>query len=132
MGSGGRIIGSAVALLLVLAAPAGAHVEKRSGPFLLTLGWVDEPALSGAPNVVEVGVATSGGSPLAVPAGALQVEVSAAGEATTLPLVPSDEGGGLRAAIIPTRAGTYSFHVSGIVRGRTVDARATCGGGTFD
>jgi|SRR3954452_8634891 hypothetical protein len=132
MSHGGRILGSAVAALLALAGPAGAHVEERSGPFRLTLGWLDEPALSGAPNAVEVGVSEAGRGPLAVPAGALDVEVSSAGAATTLPLVPADEGGGLRAVIVPTRPGTYAFHVTGTIRGKPVDARATCGGATFD
>src|SRR4051794_14333622 len=119
-------------VLLTHAAPAAAHVEKRSGPFRVSLGWVDEPALSGAPNAVEVALADAGGSAVPVPAGALQVEVSFAGTATTLPLVPADEGGGLRALVIPTRAGSYAFHVTGALRGRTVDVRATCGSGSFD
>jgi hypothetical protein len=127
-----RILGSAVAALLVLAAPAGAHVERDAGPFRLTLGWVDEPPLSGEANAVEVGVSEAGGGAVAVPAGALSVEVSSAGAATTLPLVPADEGGGLRAVIVPTRPGTYALHVTGTLRGKPVDAQATCGDSTFD
>jgi hypothetical protein len=132
MSRGSRILGSAVAALLALAGPAGAHVERSSGPFRLTLGWVDEPPLSGEANAVEVGVSGAGGGPLAVPAGALSVEVSSAGATTTLPLVPADEGDGLRAVIVPTRPGTYAFHVTGTIRGKPVDARAACGGATFD
>src|SRR3954454_2473834 len=139
MRRGSRIHGSAVAPLLALAGPAGPHVERSSGPFRLTLGWVDEPPLSGEANAVEVGVSGAGGGPLAVPAGggsvpagALSVQASSAGATTTLPLVPADEGEGLRAVIVPTRPGTYAFHVTGTIRGKPVDARAACGGATFD
>jgi hypothetical protein len=132
MSRGSRILGSAVAALLAFAGPAEAHVERDSGPFRLTLGWVDEPPLSGEANAVEVGVSEAGGGRVAVPAGALSVEVSSAGAATTLPLVPADEGGGLRAVIVPTRPGTYAFHATGAIRGKPVDAQATCGDSTFD
>src|SRR4051794_28439437 len=131
----GRIAAAAaVALavaLLALAGAADAHVERRSGPFRVSLGWVDEPALSGARNAVEGGVADARGSPVAGPAGALDVGGSYAGVATTLPLVPA-EGGGLEAVIVPTRPGTYAFHVTGTLRGKAIDARATCGTRTFE
>jgi hypothetical protein len=123
-----------VAIAFALPAGAAAHVEKRSGPFRVTMGWGEEPAYSGAPNFVEVTVADAAGTPVAVPPGALDAEVSfgQAAAVITLPLVLTGERGRLRATMVPTRPGTYRFHVTGTVRGRPVDARATCSGATFD
>src|SRR4051812_14122624 len=103
-----------VALGLALPAGGAAHVEKRSGPFRVTMGWGEEPAYSGAPNFVEVAVADGAGTPVVVPPGALDAEVSfgQAAAVITLPLVPAAERGKLRATIVPTRPGTYRFHVT--------------------
>src|SRR4051812_23086264 len=126
---GRRSTCAAAALFLSLVAAAGAHVSESSGPYRLTLGWGNEPAISGSENHVSVAVADRSGAPVAVPAGALDVDVSFGGEATTLPLLPSERRGELRAVIVPTRPGTYGFHVSGRLGGKAIEARATCGGG---
>src|SRR4051794_2275199 len=118
-------------VLLFLSPPASAHVTEASGPYRVAMGWEDEPALSGAPNGVEVALTTATGAPVAARAGALTVELGSGGAVKTLPLAPVGPGA-FRAAVIPTRPGTYSFHVTGTVRGRPVDARATCSGRTFD
>jgi hypothetical protein len=118
-------------LLLALSPNASAHVVETSGPYRVTMGWGEEPALSGERNFVEVEVADAGGAPVRVPAGALTVEVSFAGAVRTLPLEPAEDGG-LRAVLVPTRPGTYAFHVTGTLRGSPVDVRATCSERTFD
>jgi hypothetical protein len=134
-----RSLQSVVAFLGMLAmafpAGAGAHVAERSGPFRVTMGWGEEPAYTGAPNFVEVAVTdiASGAAP-AIPPGALDVEVSFGQNAatTTLPLTPSGTRGQLRATIVPTRPGTYAFHVTGTVRDKPLDVQATCSPSTFD
>jgi hypothetical protein len=128
------VVSALAAVALALPAAAGAHVVERSGPFRVTMGWGEEPAYSGAANFVEVAVAGQSGAPVAVPPGALDVEVSFGRDATaiTLPLTPTGSPGKLRATIVPTRPGTYGFHVSGALRGKPVDVRATCSGATFD
>src|SRR4051812_23692572 len=122
----------AIVLLLVSAGSAQAHVEKRSGPFRVTMGWGVEPPYSGALNYVEVELADRAGDPVAVPPGALEVEVTFGTALTSLPLLPAGAPGKLRATIIPTRPGTYAFHVTGTVRGRSLDVQAACSPGTFD
>jgi hypothetical protein len=117
--------------LLAFAAPATAHVEKSSGPYALTLGWGNEPALTGAENSVEVEVARAG-APVAVKAGALEAEVSFGPATKTLPLLPTGSPGEVGAVLVPTRPGTYAFHVTGKLNGSTIDVQATCSGGTFD
>jgi hypothetical protein len=123
---------SLLALLLAGAATAAAHVTEESGPFEVEMGWAKEPPSVDGENFVEVGVSEAGGKPVPVPAGALSVEVAYADTAVTLPLVPTEEPGGLEAALTPTRPGTYAFHVSGTVHGQSLDVGATCSQSTFE
>jgi hypothetical protein len=96
------------------------------------MGWGEEPAYSGALNSVELEVADGSGRPVAVPPGALDVEVTFGKALVSMPLFPAGARGKLRAAIIPTRPGTYAFHVTGSLRSQSVDVSARCGGSTFD
>ena len=121
-----------MALALTLTPAALAHVEKRSGSYSVAMGWGNEPPVSNSENFVDVTVTDASGAPVETPAGALQVEVSFGGEATTLPLVPGDERGQLRAAIVPTRPGTYGFRVRGTIDKRAVETEATCSESTFE
>jgi hypothetical protein len=134
---GARPIGIALvavlaALLTFAVAPARAHVTEDAGSFEVELGWGVEPPLLGAANFVEVNVTDAEGTPVAVPDEALAVEVVYGDAAVTLPLHTTEQPGSLEAAITPTRPGTYSFHVSGSVGGRSLDATATCSDSTFE
>lgn len=119
-------------LLLVLAPPASAHVTKVAGPYRVSMGWRDEPPFAGFDNSVEVGVSDASGTPVKDVGGELEVEVSFGGARIRLPLRPTEEPGDLLAAIVPTRPGTYAFHVTGTVKGRAIDTRATCSDRTFE
>ena len=137
MTPGARLAGIALAalaaaLLTFAADPAQAHVTERAGSFEVELGWGVEPPRLGAENFVEVNVADGSGDPVAVPAGALSVEVVYGDAALTLPLAPTGDPGSLEARLTPTRPGTYSFHVSGSVQGKPLDASATCSESTFE
>ena len=129
-----RGCGALVVLLLALAtAPSAfAHAELRSGPLRLELGWAVEPAISGAENAVQVTVTDAAGRPVAIPAGALRAQVSAAGTATTVALEPTETPGEARGTLVPTRPGTYAFRVTGRLDGRPVDVAATCSERSFD
>jgi hypothetical protein len=121
------------ALLTIGAGLAQAHVAKRSGPFEVELGWGEEPPFVDADNSVELEVADAhSGAPVAVPAGALAVEVAYGGTSVTLPLAPATAPGTLEAPITPTRPGTYSFSVTGDVQGHPLDVSATCSQSTFE
>jgi hypothetical protein len=130
-----RIVAVAAVSLLAPAlftSTASAHVEKASGPFRVELGWGVEPPLTGLDNFVQVEVADAGGAPITVPAGALSVEVAYGASAVTLPLVPGEGPGELRAELVPTRPGAYSFDVSGRLRGRSLAVSASCSESTFE
>src|SRR3954454_13644523 len=115
----------AVGLVLAFGGAAQAHVVKRSGPFRVTMGWAVEPPYSGSLNHVEVEVGDRSGAPATGPAGglgggvgrctagAMDVDVTFGRALASMPLFPAGARGKLSAAIIPTRPGTYAFHVTG-------------------
>jgi hypothetical protein len=126
-----------LALLAALAAlattPASAHETREAGGFRLTIGWAEEPAYRGAENAVEVTLTTADGAPVTdLGGGALTVEASVGDDTATFALQPGDRPGVLVAPLVPTRVGTYTFHVSGLVQGNVVDATSTCSPQTFD
>ena len=117
-------------LLLGGAVPAAAHVTEPAGPYRLSIGWGNEPPLSGSPNVVEVAVATGAGAPVA--GASLTAEVSFGAARRTFPLLPGERPGSYQAVLVPTRPGSYAFHVRGTVKGRVVDVQAICSPRTFE
>ena len=121
------------ALLLTLPAPASAHETQTVNRLRLTIGWGDEPVFSGAKNSVEVDVSEATGAPVTDPGGSLTAEVSFGDERIVLPLQPSGQRPGkFRAWLVPTRPGTYTFHITGTVKGQTIDTSSTCSDKTFD
>ena len=117
---------------LVGASSAAAHAQVRSGPLAIELGWTVEPAITGAVNGVQVTVEDAAGRPVAIPAGTLRAQVSAAGTATTVALVPTETPGEARGTLVPTRPGTYAFRITGRLDGRAVDVASTCSARSFD
>jgi hypothetical protein len=124
---------SATVLPLALAAGAAAHETQSVKQYRLTIGWGEEPAYSGYKNSVDVDVADVAGAPVTdLGGGSLAVEVSFGDERIVRPLLPSGlKPGRFRAGLVPTRAGTYTFHVTGTVKGQTIDTRSTCSDTTF-
>lgn len=108
-----------------------AHDKKVSGRLQLTVGWGDEPAFTGSRNAVVVALADAAG-PLKDPGGSLSVEISFGIERITLPLEPVfGRPHEYRAWLVPTRAGTYTFHVTGKVNDQAIDITSTCSESTF-
>jgi hypothetical protein len=125
-----RVIGGLV-LLVALATPAAAHETRTVGPFDVTIGWGNEPPLTGLPNSIDVVVARVDRAPLAASA-SLAVEVVFGTARVTLPLAGGGAPGLFRAEIVPTRAGTYSFHITGKIGSDNLDVVSGCSGETFD
>ncbi len=130
-----------LAMLLLGAAPASAHVVSTVGKYQLTVGWSSEPTYSGFPNAVYLGVKDAATlHPVDDIGDALRVTVST-GKLTSPPLQPQltfDEDTGLgshgvyTASIIPTAPGVYTFHLSGSINGQTIDKSFTSSDSTFD
>ena len=120
-------------LLLSSSSAVWAHETRDVDQLRLTIGWGDEPAFTGFKNFVSVAVSDAKGAPVIDPGGSLSVEVSFGDERIVLPLLPAGERRGeYRAWLVPTRPGTYTFHITGRIKGQTVDATSTCSDRTFD
>lgn len=127
-----RRIGVAAAVALALAVNVSAHETASIGQMRLTVGWGDEPAFSGLRNSVDVDVVDAHGAPVIDPAGSLTAEVAFGDDWITLPLVASRaRPGRFSAPLLPTRSGTYTFHITGRLKGQTVEMTSTCSDMTF-
>lgn len=124
-------------LLLVGASPAGAHQRRPVGPFETTVGWLDEPAFAGFKNGVQLRIERPARGeeeePRPVGNAELQVEVifglqDGDEQTEAMPLEPAfGSPGEYRATLIPTRPGTYTFHIFGTVGNRDFDEFYTSG-----
>jgi hypothetical protein len=124
---------SMMALLQVLSDPVLGHERQVVGRFRLTIGWGEEPPFTGSKNFVVVAVSDAAGAPVTDPGGSLAVEVSFGDQRLVLPLQPGGERRGeFRAWLVPTRAGTYTFHITGKLRDQTIDTKSTCSDSTFE
>ncbi len=124
---------SMMALLQVLSDPVLGHERQVVGRFRLTIGWGEEPPFTGSKNFVVVAVSDAAGAPVTDPGGSLAVEVSFGDQRIVLPLQPAPERKGeFRAWIVPTRVGTYTFHITGKLKDQTINANSTCSDSTFE
>jgi hypothetical protein len=123
----------AVALVALLTTPslAGAHGSVTVGDMTLGVGWRDEPTFADQPNAVELTAVDSAGVQVVDPDSALSATVTF-GDATVVRPMVFVGPGDYVAPLVPTQAGTYSFHIEGTLAGETVDFEATCSDTTFD
>ena len=128
----GRLAISLSAALLTLSASIRAIDKQTVGTMQLTIGWGDESAFAGSRNSIDVAVADSTGAPVADPTNTLSVEVSFGDRRLRLPLLPVDRRPGMfRAWIVPSRAGSYAFHITGRLKGEAIDITSACSEKTF-
>lgn len=121
----------AAALACLSIVSASAHDRKAAGPLTVVIGWAAEPAYSGSLNAVIVSLSDRGG-PLKQVDGSLSVEVAFGTERTTLALEPvPNRAHEFQAALVPTRAGTYTFRVTGTINKQPIDVSSTCSDSTF-
>jgi hypothetical protein len=132
-GAKARQFALATGFLLVAWTSAPAHETKGVGDLRLTVGWGEEPAFSGFRNFVEVDVADAAGRPVTdLGGGTLSAEVSFGSERISLSLLPArGQPGKFSAWLVPTRPGTYTFHITGMARGQVIDMTSTCSQETF-
>jgi hypothetical protein len=126
-----------VALALALSAPALAHERRMVGPYQLVVGWLAEPAFQGQANAASVRITDTRVTPAKAVEGlqeTVRIEISSGGLAPYRGTVRAVFGQpGLYALdIIPTAAGSYSFHISGKVETLDVNEVFESGPGRFD
>lgn len=115
-----------------LSATAAAHVHQTANGLELTFGWHSEPAFTGSANAIDLEVADVDGTPVSGSDASVTVDLSIGDDRTQLALTATDEPGLFTAPIVPTRAGTYTFHIVGTARGKSIDVTSTCSDQTFD
>jgi len=134
-------LSGAALLCLFVATGASAHVVEHAGPYHLEIGWQREPTYVGEANGVQVIITDARSKPVNdLKQDDLKVVVSTAGqqsgELTFDPAFDLEEAEGnfgeYDAPIIPTAPGDYTFHLTGNIRGQTVDITVTSGDKTFD
>ena len=128
--------GLMLTMLALLAGPAAAHEEREVGGFALVVGFGQEPAYAGQPNSVQL-LLSKGGNPITDLGDTLSVAVGFGDQSRDVSVEPFFEigefgtPGDYRAWFIPTRAGQYSFHFTGTIRGTKIDETFTSGPKTF-
>ncbi len=137
-----RILSIAAAIAVVLASlgiftsPAAAHESRTVGPYTFVVGWIVEPAVAGQSNGLDLTVTeTAGGKPVGGLATTLKAEVIVGGGAKTrsLALAPDgDQPGHYTSGFVPTRAGDYTFHLSGTAGTTKVDEKFESGPNRFE
>ena len=132
------MIGGAVVLQ---AAPASAHEQRVVGDVVMVVGWSNEPTYAGYQNAAGVSLSEVGpsedqeGPPISD--ADIQVDILFGDETSTtstgpLPMEEAfSEPGLFEADIIPTRPGTYTYHVTGTVAGQEIDEFFTSSEDTF-
>lgn len=133
-----KVLGAALAIAVSLLAPTAvwAHEQRAAGSVELVVGWSTEPAYAGAPNAVSVSVTHDGRSVERADLDAIVIFGGREASKRTEPLpleAVFGKPGAYEAPIVPTRPGTYTFHVSGTLSdGERVDEYFTSGEETFD
>jgi hypothetical protein len=129
---------AALLVLLINVAPVFAHEHRRVGGYEFVVGWVEEPTYAGFMNGVQVRLTDETGRPVDDLGDSLKVEVIYGKQRTEaaalFPAFGATVGrpGDYRMSFIPTRPGTYTFHLTGTIRGHRVDESFTASERTFD
>jgi hypothetical protein len=133
------LMAAVIATLIVgSAGHALAHEERTVGKYHFAVGFGDEPAYAGQKNSVQLILAGPNDQPVVDLTDTLKVEVMFGNQKLELPLQPDFEvgefgnPGDYRAWFFPTRAGAYTFHFFGTIKGQKVDASFTSSPTTFD
>ena len=127
-----RAVAGGIVFASALVAAVDAHDAHVAGPYRLVIGWSDEPAFTGIRNAVSVEITEVGKGPVTDQA-SLAVEVSFGAERIVLALSRDPlRHHVFQAPLVPTRAGTYAFHLTGKVKSQAIDITTTCSEKTFD
>ncbi len=105
---------------------ASAHITKAFGNYLIEVGWVNEPALTGQMNealvVVVKGSHIDTGQPVINALANMQISVKYGTITKPLDFLPSKTADGQYVgSLIPTRVGSYSLVMKGTIEGQAID-----------
>jgi hypothetical protein len=138
------VLGAAVLLAALAAAPASAHTEKKAGRYSFVIGFGTEPAYAGQPNSLQV-IISRDGRPATDLAGQLDGLMAHAyyggkadpkAENAMMPLEPHfGDGwgtpGDYRSFFVPTQPGAYTFTLKGKLGAQKINLAVPSGPDTF-
>ena len=138
------VLGTAVLLAALVAAPASAHTEKKAGRYSFVIGFGTEPAYAGQPNSLQV-IISRDGRPATDLAGQLDGLMAHAyyggkadpkAENAMMPLEPHfGDGwgtpGDYRSFFVPTQPGAYTFTLKGKLGAQKINLAVPSGPDTF-
>jgi len=105
--------------------PASAHITKVFGNYLVTVGWQNEPVYNGLLNAPIVEVKKGNGDsakPVINALANMQISIKYGSVTKQLDFVPDNTVDGQYVSpLIPTRVGTYSLIMKGIVEDQSID-----------
>jgi len=111
-----------------------AHEQRTVGNYNFVVGFLNEPAYVGLPNGLDLRISNKdSGKPVEGLEKTLQAEFIFGSK--TMPLTVKarfGQPGAYTADLIPTKAGTYIFHIFGTVEGQKVDEKFESGPGRFN
>lgn len=135
-----RLCGCFLALALALALPvlvpgvALAHERRQVGPYTFIVGFLNEPAIEGQPNSIDLRISDAAtGQPVEGADKVLKAAVAAGGgSAKEMPLTARfGQAGAYNAFFIPTKSGSYSFTFTGAIGGQPINEKFESGPGRF-
>src|SRR5215218_7796301 len=138
------VLGAAVLLAALAAAPASAHTDEKAGRYSFVVGFGDEPAYAGQPNSMQV-IISRDGKPATDLAGKLDGLMAHAyygrkadpkAENAMMPLEAHfGDGwgtpGDYRSFFVPTQAGAYTFTLKGRLGDQKINLVVPSGPKTF-
>lgn len=110
---------------------ARAHEGRESGTVHVVVGWAAEPPVAGVLNAVQLTARHKDGDPAQRVLLRVSLGFGSQSEENPRALLPGRRAE-YRAAVVPTRAGAYVFHVTGKIEGRAFDQVFTSGPSTFE
>jgi hypothetical protein len=136
----GAVTAVTLALTSVMTASAHEHRMIGGGKYMVLVGWKDEPTFTGVRNAVQFFLNDAAGKPINDLGDTLKLSVvykdEKSGPISLMPGFDPDSGEGTPgeydAAIIPSKAGTYTFHFTGTIHGTAIDEKFTSSEKTFD
>jgi hypothetical protein len=107
-------------LLALARTPALAHTRVEVGPYVIILGWAEEPVIVGERNALLL-IITEGDAPVEAAERDLELRVLYGGKSFLGILEPTGTPGHYIVEIFPTVRGQYEVHLSGSIGGTAVD-----------
>jgi hypothetical protein len=111
------------------------HERRAVGPYTFVVGWLNEPSYVNLLNSLDLTVTeTAGGNAVEGLEKTLKADLTYGGLTTPQPLALAarfGQPGKYQGYVVPTKAGDYTFHLTGTVGTTNIDEKFQSGPGRF-